>query len=52
MTSPSPSLYHTVWDLKNDDGEDVASGVYLFIVKVKGENGQSAKVIKKLAVIR
>lgn len=52
LSSPSSALYHAVWDLKNDDGEAVASGVYLFIVKVKGANGQSAKVIKKVAVVR
>ncbi|MFH1726347.1 MAG: T9SS type A sorting domain-containing protein, partial [Elusimicrobiota bacterium] len=52
MTSPSPALYHADWDLTNMNGEAVASGVYLFIVKVKGSNGQSGKVIKKLAVVR
>ncbi|TPW20820.1 MAG: hypothetical protein FD126_1308 [Elusimicrobia bacterium] len=50
---PKPGgLYHAVWDLTNDDGEAVASGVYLFMVKVKGTNGQAAKVVKKLAVVR
>ncbi|MFH2203946.1 MAG: right-handed parallel beta-helix repeat-containing protein [Elusimicrobiota bacterium] len=52
MESPSPALYHAKWDLKNMDGDDVASGVYIFIVKVKGANGQSAKVVKKIAVVR
>ncbi|TBR20568.1 hypothetical protein EPO15_12755, partial [bacterium] len=45
-------LYHADWDLTNDNGESVASGVYLFMVKVKGNNGQSGKVIKKLAIVR
>jgi hypothetical protein len=52
LSSPSPGLYHAVWDLKNNNGQDVASGVYLFIVKVKGANGQTAKVVKKVAVVR
>ncbi|PJA11829.1 MAG: hypothetical protein COX66_18825 [Elusimicrobia bacterium CG_4_10_14_0_2_um_filter_63_34] len=52
MTSTAPGLYHAVWDLKNMNGENAASGVYLFIVKVKGSNGQSAKVVKKLAVVK
>ncbi|TBR21280.1 T9SS type A sorting domain-containing protein [bacterium] len=45
-------VYHADWDLTNEDGESVASGVYLFMVKVKGNNGQSGKVVKKLAVVR
>ncbi|PCI36122.1 MAG: hypothetical protein COB53_10270, partial [Elusimicrobia bacterium] len=52
MTSPSAALYHAVWDLKNRNGESAASGVYLFVVKVKGSNGQAGKVIKKLAVVK
>jgi hypothetical protein len=53
MASPSPGLYHADWDLRNGRGEDVASGVYLFMVKVRGgAGGQQAKVIKKLAVVR
>ncbi|MBI5594896.1 MAG: hypothetical protein HY928_02280 [Elusimicrobia bacterium] len=50
---PKPGgLYHAAWDLANDRGEAVASGVYLVMVKVRGSNGQSGKVIKKLAVVR
>ncbi|MBI5597448.1 MAG: VCBS repeat-containing protein [Elusimicrobia bacterium] len=45
-------LYHAVWDLTNDAGESVASGVYLFMVKVRGSNGQTGKVVKKLAIVR
>jgi len=52
MATPSAGLYHAAWDLRNMRGEGVASGVYLFMVKVKGGNGQSGKVIKKLAVVR
>ncbi len=53
MSSPAPGLYHAVWDLDNDRGEAVASGVYLFMVKVKGgPESQSAKVVKKLAIVR
>jgi len=46
------SVYHANWDLTNSKGAGVASGVYLFAVKVKGGNDQSALVIKKLAVVK
>jgi hypothetical protein len=36
------------WDLKNDSGEDVASGIYLYVVR----NDQDEKIRGKLAVIR
>jgi len=52
MTSPQSGIYHATWDLRNSDGDGVASGVYLFIVKVKGSNGQSGKVIKKIAIVK
>lgn len=49
----TPGLYHYVWDLTNSRGTPVASGVYLFMVKVKGgSENQLVKVIKKLAVVR
>lgn len=49
----TPGLYHYVWDLTNAQGRGVASGVYLFMVKVKGgSENQLVKVIKKLAVVR
>ena len=45
--------YHASWDLANSRGQAVASGVYLVMLKVKGGTGnQSAKVIKKVAVVR
>ncbi|MBI4347439.1 MAG: hypothetical protein HY553_11325, partial [Elusimicrobia bacterium] len=53
MSSPGPGLYHAPWDLRNASGEPVASGVYLFMVKVKGgSDQQTAKVTKKLAVVK
>lgn len=52
MTAKPGGLYHANWDLTNDNGESVASGVYLFMVKVRGSNGQIGKVIKKLAIVR
>ncbi|TPW19957.1 MAG: hypothetical protein FD126_2169, partial [Elusimicrobia bacterium] len=52
FVSKPGGLFHADWALTNDDGEPVASGVYLFMVKVKGSNGQSGKVVKKLAVVR
>lgn len=49
----TPGVYHYVWDLTNDRGSGVASGVYLFMVKVKGgSENQLVKVVKKLAVVR
>ncbi|MDX6771020.1 MAG: right-handed parallel beta-helix repeat-containing protein [Elusimicrobiota bacterium] len=49
----TPGVYHYVWDLTNSRGTGVASGVYLFMVKVKGgSENQLVKVIKKLAVVR
>lgn len=49
----TPGLYHYVWDLTNAQGRGVASGVYLFMVKVKGgSENQLVKVVKKLAVVR
>ena len=53
MSSPAIGRYHAAWDLRNMRGEPVASGVYLFMVKVKGgSESQTAKVTKKLAVVR
>jgi outer membrane protein assembly factor BamB len=39
-----------IWDLKNDDGEMVASGVYIYIVYVDGKPEKGK--IKKIAVIK
>jgi hypothetical protein len=53
MSSPAPGLYHADWDLSNGAGQSLASGVYLYMVKVRGgPDNESAKVIKKLAVVR
>lgn len=49
---PTPGLYHADWDLTNSRGQAVASGVYLFSVKIKGSDGTVVKVVKKLAVVR
>ncbi|MFI5345777.1 MAG: hypothetical protein ACHQ51_05330 [Elusimicrobiota bacterium] len=45
-------VYHGDWDLTNSRGQGVASGVYIFSVKVSGGNNQSALVTKKLAVVK
>jgi len=52
LESPTPGVYHAAWTLRNDRGESVASGVYLFSVKVKGADGRSGRVVKKIAVVR
>jgi len=42
-----------VWDLNNSAGQSVAPGVYNVMVKIRGgTDNQSAKSIKKLAVVR
>lgn len=48
----TPALYHADWDLTNNRGQAVASGVYIYIVKVKDGTGTVVKVVKKLAVVR
>lgn len=45
-------VYRAAWDLSNSAGRSVAPGVYHVMVKIKGGDDQSAKVIKKLAVVR
>ncbi len=53
VATATPGVYHYVWDLTNARGGAVASGVYLFMVKVKGgSENQLVKVIKKLAVVK
>ncbi len=53
MTTTAPGLYHAPWNLRNSQGDPVASGVYLFMVKVKGGGDQqTAKVAKKLAIVK
>ena len=53
IESVSPGIYSAGWDTRNMKGQKVASGVYVFAVKVRCPiNGQHGKVIKKLAIIR
>ena len=53
IVQPTPGVYHAVWDLTNLKGQGVASGVYIVMVKIKGgSDNQTAKVIKKVAVVR
>ncbi len=53
MVSSAPGVYHAAWDLNNSRGEGVASGVYLFTVKVRGgSEQQTASVTKKIAVVK
>jgi len=40
------------WDVKNDDGENVASGVYVFIVKDDNVKSGKNQFIGKLGIIR
>lgn len=40
------------WDLKNNDGEKVGSGMYLVKIKANGTGGSNVEAIKKLVVIQ
>jgi len=45
-------VYRVHWDGTNEFGGRIASGVYLYIVKVRDEDtGKTAIVTKKLAII-
>jgi len=46
-------VHHAVWDTRNGRHKRVASGVYLFVVKVRDVSNSARKqVTKKLAIIR
>ncbi|MFA5780416.1 MAG: SBBP repeat-containing protein [Elusimicrobiota bacterium] len=42
------------WNLENDDGSEVASGIYIYILELKetADDGEKATVRKKLAIIK
>lgn len=45
--------YHAVeWDCKNDRGELVAPGVYLYVFKLSGDDGKIRKTVKKIVLAR
>ncbi|MEK7382105.1 MAG: T9SS type A sorting domain-containing protein [Elusimicrobiota bacterium] len=53
IVAATPGVYHAAWDLTNSKGQAVVSGVYIVMVKIKGgSDNQTAKVIKKVAVVR
>ncbi|MBI1730537.1 hypothetical protein HY229_06580 [Candidatus Acetothermia bacterium] len=44
---------HLSWNQVNTNGAPLANGTYLYVVKVKGTNGQTlSSVVKKLVVVR
>ena len=45
----SPSLV-AQWDLKNKNGRRVASGTYLAVLTVTGDNGRKERYITKIGV--
>jgi hypothetical protein len=48
----SADSYNCIWDCKNNNGDTVASGVYIYVIKVEEPGtGKTDKVIKKLAII-
>ncbi len=53
INAAAAPTYRVDWDLNNSRGQAVAPGVYIVMVKIKGgTDNQSAKVVKKLAVVR
>jgi len=45
--------YHAVeWDCRNDRGELVAPGVYLYVFKLSGDDGKIRKTVKKVVLAR
>jgi hypothetical protein len=54
ITLLGAGVYGFVWDMKNDSGNDIASGVYIYILDIKETVAPYEKVTvkKKLAVIR
>ena len=45
-------VYKFDWDLNNSSGKKVASGVYIYVLKVSSEDGEESVVKKKLAIIK
>ena len=53
INAAAAPIYRVDWDLNNSRGQAVASGVYSVMVKIRGgSENQTAKVIKKVAVVR
>ena len=45
--------YHSVdWDCKNDRGDVVTPGVYLYVLKLSGDDGKTRKIVKKMILAR
>ena len=47
-----PNGYGAIWNGRNNAGNNVASGVYLYRLVATGVNGQSFTAIKKLTLLR
>lgn len=41
----NPSVDYLDWDLKNDDGQDVAPGIYVFLAKVRGGESKQGRFV-------
>ncbi|GEM_PF-7042899 len=53
LTALSSSQYEYRWDLKSASGQDLASGVYFWILKARDKtSNKDTKVIKKLAILK
>ncbi|PIU82841.1 MAG: hypothetical protein COS68_07245 [Elusimicrobia bacterium CG06_land_8_20_14_3_00_38_11] len=48
------SIKKIPWNLENDDGSEVASGIYIYILQLEetDDDGEKATVKKKLAIIK
>jgi flagellar hook assembly protein FlgD len=40
------------WDGRDEDGDELANGVYFFKISVRGENGERKERVERLVVLR
>ena len=53
ISKANAPIYEYSWNTRNKKQDRVGSGIYLYLVRVRDKStGESAKVIKKLAIIR
>jgi flagellar hook assembly protein FlgD len=50
--SVSEGYYETYWNLENDSGAAVASGIYIWKVHARSRRGEEGNVYSKAAVAR
>ncbi len=52
INSADRQIRNIFWDGKDDFGDDLAKGIYIYKVSVKDNGGQSAQEIQKLVLLR